>query len=777
MLRSSIRSRLAHAVAAWLLLALPSTVGAQTPPAEARNFARHQEMAKSSPFAAIPWQFLGPENVSGRVTDVAVATRPGRTRTIYVATASGGVWMTENEGTSWTPIFEQAASTAIGDIAVAPSNPDIVWVGTGEANIFRTSPAGAGIYKSTDAGRTWQFMGLPATERIARIVIHPTNPDVVYVASPGHEWTPNEERGVFKTSDGGRSWEKVLYVDPMTGAIDLVMDPSDSSVLYAATWQRIRKRWNDPRNEPGYQGSGIHKTTDGGKTWVPINSGLPAAQFRGRIGLDIARSNPDVVYAFIDNYEIARQAKEGETDSYGRPRAGVIKGATVYRSDDKGGTWHQASEPGPFMEHVSATYGWVFGQIRVDPNDENRVYIMGLGLNVSSDGGRTFARVALPGGDLHALWIDPDNSSNLLNGNDQGFVVSYDQGRTWRRFADQIHVAQFFNVAFDMDRPFRVYGSVQDHGSRRGVVDLSKGRDKVSAVDFENAPGGEGSNHAIDPTKPNLVYSAGFYGSLSRSDYGALDARDRPKSASIMPKSDGEESLRGQWLAPFMLSPHDPDTLYLGLQYLFRSTTRGETWDRISRNLTDNDPAKLGDIPYQTIFALDESPKRAGLVYVGTDDGRVHRTDDGGRTWTELTANLPRRQWVSRVIASRHAEGTVYLTQTGRQEDDYGVYIWKSTDFGTTWTSLANGIPSGPVNVIREDPENPNILYVGTDIGVYVSTDAGHSWQVLGGGLPSTFVFDLVVHPRDQVLIAATHGRGMWVLDAAAVRQLATKRP
>ncbi len=744
---------------------------AQAPP-DPRGFGQHQAMQNASPFKDFKWQFIGPTNVSGRVTDIAVAKRKAQTRVIYVATASGGVWKTDNEGTTWEPIFEQAASTSIGDVTVAPSDPNIVWVGTGEANIFRTSPAGAGVYKSIDAGKIWLHVGLTATQTIPRIVIHPTNPDIVYVASTGHEWTENEERGVFKTSDGGRTWQKVLYVNPMTGAIDLVMDPADPNVLYAATWQRMRKRWNDPRSEAGYSGSGVHKTSDGGKTWTPINDGLPAPEHRGRIGLDIARSNPNVLYAFVDSYRIARKAKPGERDSYGRQRGDVIAGAEVYRTDDRGKTWRKASDSNEFMERVAATYGWVFGQLRVDPNDENTVYIMGLGLSVSTNGGKTFERVRLPGGDLHALWIDPENSNNLLNGNDQGFVVSYDKGKNWRAFASLIPVAQFFNVAHDMDEPFRVYGSIQDHGSRRGVVDLSKGRDKIPAVEFTNAPGGEGSHHAVDPTNPAIVYSAGFYGSISRTDFSKLDAQGRPRSTNVMPTmAEGDPPLRGQWLAPFIVSAHNANVIYHGMQFLFRSWNRGDTWERISGDLTDNDPKKLGDIPYQTIFAIAESPKRFGLIYAGTDDGRLHVTKDGGLTWIELTQNLPRRQWVSRIVASRFDEGTVYVTQTGRQEDDFGVYIWKSADFGKTWKSLAGRIPTGPVNVIREDPSDAKILYAGTDIGVYVSTNGGESWEVLGTGLPSTFVFDLIVHPRDNIVVIGTHGRGMWVLDAAPVQK------
>lgn len=729
---------------------------------------QHIEMKKNSPYKDLKWQFIGPTNISGRCTDVDVVRPKGKNYTIYVASASGGAWKTENEGTSWIPIFDQGPSTSIGDVTIAPSDSDIVWIGTGEANIFRSSMAGAGVYKSADGGKTWQHMGLAGTHTIPRIVIHPDNPEIVYVAASGHEWTDNKERGVYKTIDGGKTWDKVLYVDERTGAIDLVMDPSDSETLYAATWQRIRKRWNDPRNEPDYTGSGIHKTIDGGKTWKPVNNGLPPAQFRGRIGIDVARSNPNVVYAFVDNYEIASPGDQGETDSYGRPRSKVIKGASVYSSEDKGESWTQVSgltaEMKQYMERHSATYGWVFGQIRVDPNDENTIYTMGLALNVSNDGGKTFRRLRGMHGDHHGLWIDPDNSNYLANVNDGGFVVSYDKGKTWRSFLDTMPMVQFFNISYDMDSPFHVYGSIQDHGSRRGIVDLSQGRDKIPAVDFENAPGGEGSSHAIDPTNPNIVYSADFYGSISRTD---LSIPGRAGRKNILPRQfENEPPLRGQWVAPFIISPHNHNIIYHGMQYLFCSRDRGDTWERISPDLTYNTKNEMGDIPYHTIFAISESPLKFGLIYVGTDDGKVHVTKDGGKSWQEIMDGLPFQKWVSRMVASAFDLGTVYMTQNGKRDDDFTAYVWKSTDYGKTWVGISGNIPLGPVNVIREHPRNKNVLFVGTDIGVYVTKDAGASWEVLGGNLPSTFVHDLIVHPRENIIVIATHGRGAWAMDA-----------
>ena len=585
---------------AWLLLLLAPALSVAQPTAPQQRlqwFAAHKSAQERSLFKAPEWQFLGPTNISGRMTDVAVVTPKGQNYTMYVAGATGGVWKTNNEGTTWEPIFDREITASIGDVTLAPSNQNIIWVGTGEANIFRSSNAGAGVWKSTDAGKTWTHMGLTGTNTIPRIVIHPTNPDIVYVAATGNEWTANPDRGLYKTTDGGRNWEKVLNIDNGTGIIDLVMDPANPNTLYAASWQRTRRKWNDPRVEPGFDKSGIYKSTDAGRTWKQINNGLPEAKFRGRIGLDIAASNPRVVYAFVDNYEIARQAAAGELNAYGLQAAPVIRGATVFRSDDGGENWRRVSEQNQFMERLGGTYGWVFGQIRVDPKNENRIYVMGLGLNVSDDGGKTFRALRGMHGDHHGLWIDPANTNYLVNVNDGGVAVSYDGGANWRTFYDNLPLVQFFNVTVDEGTPLRAYGSIQDHGSRRGVIDLSRGRHNIPAQEWENAPGGEGTIHAIDPRDPNIVYSTSFYGNLWRDDVS------KNERVNIVPKAKpGEPPLRMQWLTPFMLSPHNPDVIYHGAQHLHRSLDRGQTWEKISGDLTFNEASKIGDIPYQTIF-------------------------------------------------------------------------------------------------------------------------------------------------------------------------------
>ncbi|MBT3749777.1 MAG: hypothetical protein HOG34_12420, partial [Bacteroidetes bacterium] len=595
------------------------------------------QLRDKSEFKDLHWQFLGPTNLSGRATDVEAVKPKGSSYTIWVATASGGVWKTENEGNTWISTFDEQVTTDIGDLAIDPKNPEVVWVGTGEANIFRSSMAGCGIYKTSDGGKSWKNMGLENTNTIGRVVIHPENTSVVYVAASGNEWTTNPERGVYKTSDGGKSWKNILYIDEMTGANDLVMDPSDPNTLYACTWQRVRDKWNDPRTYENYSGTGIWKTTDGGKSWNEINTGLPVANQRGRIGIDIAPSNPDVLYILLDNYEIAYKAKAGQRDAYGRPKADVIKGATVYKSSNKGESWKKVSgldkDTKRYMEGHSGTYGWVFAQIRVDPQDENKIYTMGLFLNTSTDGGKTFKRESRIHMDHHALWVDPDNPNYLLSGNDGGVYVSYDAGGNWKHFVD-IPVIQFYNVAFDMGDPFKIYGSVQDHFSFSGEVNLSRGRDRIQPVKWNSAPGGEGSTHAVDPRDPGVVYSCGFYGSLSRT---SINSRGRRNNKNILPVMDeGEKPLRGQWVAPFILSPHNPDIIYHGMQYVFRSRDRGNTWKQISPDLTFNELDKIGDISYQTLFALSESPLKFGLLYAGTDDGRLHITKNGGQDWKEI---------------------------------------------------------------------------------------------------------------------------------------------
>ena len=782
----------------------------QAPKADAEYlrsaYDTYRAMMQASPYRAIPWQPLGPTNISGRATDVAVSEKGGARR-IYAAYATSGVWKTDDNGASWQPVFENYASTSIGDIAVAPSNPDIVWVGTGEANLFRASMAGVGVYKSTDGGRTFTHAGLTDTQTIARIVVHPANPEVVYVAASGHEWTDNEMRGVFKTADGGRTWQKVFYRSARTGAIDLVMDPSDPNTLYAAMWQRVRRKWSDPRTEPGYTEGGVWKTTDAGKTWTEANQGLPAAQFRGRIGLDVARSNPNVVYAFVDNYEPGRPPREGERDAYTRPIfEGRIKAAEIYRSDDKGGTWRKVTETNDFMIGHSGTYGWVFGQIRVDPGDENTIYTLGLGLNVSRDAGKSFTTLRGMHGDHHGLWIDPANPSVLYNANDGGFYRSSDAGKTWT-YDVAAGGIQFYNVTLDMSTPVWAYGSIQDYGSRRGAIDLTRGRDRIPAVAWSDAPGGEGSHHAIERSNNDIVYSHGFYGNFTREDVAASAAERaqaqaggqaqargggragvtniRPPGATVPAGSSGKDGdsdaeLRAQWMAPVITSQHDPATVYVGFQFVFRSTNRGSTWERISPDLSANDPTQMlpkssSAIPYQTIVALAESPLKPGVLYAGTDDGRLHVTTDGGKTWVDLTSSLPVRKWVSRIVPSRYTEGTVFVTLRGREDDDFAPYVYKSTDQGKTFTSIAANVPAGPVNVIREDPAEANVLYLGTDFGAFISTTGGRQWHVLGGNLPSTQVSDLQVHPRDNVIVIATYGRGMWAMDALRARAESVK--
>ncbi len=801
--RPSLRLLLIAVPAVALLLGFSAT-RAQAPnagdhAAHLKAWDAHKALAQSSPYRTANWSYVGMTNISGRIADVAVADR-GSSRRLYAGSCCGGLWASDDLGQTWTAVFDKEASTAIGAVAVAPSNPDIVWVGTGESNIFRSSYTGVGMYKSVDNARSFQHMGLIDTGTIGRIVIHPTNPNIVYVASAGQEWVENEMRGVFKTTDGGKTWSHVLKISPKTGVNDIAMDPKDPNVLYAGAWQRQRRKWNDPRVEPGFSEGGVFKSTDAGKTWNRLTNGLPPSNVLGRIGVAVAPTNPNVVYAYIDNYDCDTQVAEGARGQNpgGSAAKCNIKGNEVYRSNDKGASWKSTAQDDTqrqFVKMMGASYAWVFGNIRVDPTDENTIYTLALGMSVSRDGGKTFGRVGQPwpgapaptpgagrgmGGDNHGLWIDPKNPHYLVLGNDQGFRTSLDGGQTWRR-AD-LNVQTVFSMNYDMDTPFRVYVSVQDHGAFRAPIDISGGRENLKPMSWEGAPGGEYTQHAVDPRNPNILYS----GKLPRTDYSipaaargagggaagrGADAPAGPqRDKSIRPAiKEGEDPLRMQVLAPIHLSPHDPDTVYFGTQYLYRSRDRGETWERVTQDQSYGDKSRIGDIPHQLIITISESPKKKGLIYTGTDDGRLWVSVDEGKEFRELTAALPKRQWIAKVVASQHDEATVYVAQQGRYDEDFAPRMYKSTNYGKSFTSIAGNIPGGPINMIREDPVSPNVLYAANDFGVYVTTNGGQRWDVLGGNLPSVAVMDFIVHPRDRMMVIGTHGRGVWAIDVSKI--------
>jgi len=732
-----------------------------------KAFQQQKALAAKSPYKSLQWRNVGPDNISGRVSEVLGV--PGNKNIIWASFATGGFWKTEDAGKSWKPLFDNEGTLSVGSFDVAKSNPNIIYLGSGEANIFRASLPGMGVYKSEDGGKSWKHIGLENTSTISRVIIHPSNPNHVYVAASGNEWSNNKERGLYETTDGGKTWKRLINDDP-NGVIDLVMHPTDPKTMYASTWNRIRLRWSDPTPQDG---DFIWKTIDGGKTWTKLTNGLPQTKFTGRVGIALSRSNPNILYAYIDNHTPKREPKAGELDPYGRPIQVIPFGVQVWRSDDAGQNFAKVSTEDDKLERFAGTYGWVFGQIRVDPTNPELVYIMGVPIAKSTDGGKTFNMMRPDRGsernhgDHHALWIDPTDPNYLINGNDGGVVVSYDGGKTLNNFFDVIPTTQFYNITYDMNTPYNVIGSVQDEGSFMASVKNSFGSKDPSIQQWRDAPGGEGTIHAVDPSNPSLVYSSTFYGRLTRSTV----FKDSIASKNIFPKkADDEEVHRGEWLAYTLLSPHDNKTLYHGFQYLFKSTDQGETWKRISGDLTYNDVSRMGRTPYainhQAITAIDESPITKGVLYVGTDDGRVWVTMNDGGAWTEITKGLPERVHVSRLVASKYDAGTVYITLSDRREDNIKPYLFRSTDYGKTWTALVTDLPASPVNVVREDPKNANILYCGTDLGVYISKDKGKSWQSIQGNLPATVsVNDLFVHPRDYNLVIGTYGRGVWVLD------------
>lgn len=758
-------------LALFLSMAVSGAALAQDRPSSGADrmkaFSAQKALAAKSPYKDLQWRNVGPDNISGRVSEVLGV--PGNKNIIWASFASGGFWKTEDGGKSWKSLFDNEGTLSVGAFGVAPSDPNIIYLGSGEANIFRASLPGMGVYKSADGGKTWKHIGLENTSTISRVIIHPTNPNVVYVAASGNEWSRNKERGLFMTTDGGKSWKRLINEDP-NGVIDLVMHPTDPNTLYASSWNRIRLRWSDPTPEDG---DFIWKSTDGGKTWKKLTNGLPQTKFTGRVGLALSKSNPNILYAFVDNHTPKREPREGEKDPYGRPIQVIPYGVQVWKSTDAGESFSKVSTEDDKLERFAGTYGWVFGQIRVDPTNPDVVYILGVPMAKSTDGGKTFNMMRpektseRTHGDNHALWIDPTDPNHIINGNDGGVQLTFDGGKNWDAFFDVIPTTQFYNITYDMNTPYNIIGSVQDEGSFMASIRNTFGKKDPSIKKWQYGPGGEGTIHAVDPKDGNLIYSSTFYGRLTRSRL----FQDSISEISIFPKkADDEEVHRGEWLAYTLMSPHDNKTIYHGFQYLFKSTDTGATWKRISPDLTYNDNARMGKTPYainhQAIVAIDESPLKQGVLYVGTDDGRVWLTMNDGGEWKEITAGLPNRVHVSRLVASKYDAGTVYLTMSDRREDNITPYLFRSTDYGKTWTRLVTDLPASPVNVVREDPKNPNVLYCGTDMGVYVSRDKGRSWQSIQGNLPSSVsVNDLFIHPRDMNLVIGTYGRGVWVLD------------
>jgi photosystem II stability/assembly factor-like uncharacterized protein len=759
--------------------------------ARLRQFEKHQAMLASSPFKDLKWTPVGPMRPSGRMVDVEA--HPSEPATIYAAAAQGSVWKSTDDGVTWTGIFEKFPTASIGDLAIAPSNPKIVWVGTGEANIFRSSMAGIGIFKSVDAGQRFTYMGLADTQHIARILVHPTNPDVVYVAAAGHEYTFSPDRGVYKTTNGGKTWQKVFYKNEKTGVIDLAMDPSNPDILYAGTAQRLRYRWNDPVQSVE---SGLYKTTDGGKTWQALGNGLPDFS-KGeceRVGISVCQTNPNVVYTVINQ----------------QPKEAARQGAFLYRSDDKGESWKLVEG----NERIRSTfaYGWVFGQVRVDPNNPDVVYVMGLNYLRSKDAGKTWESLRGNHVDYHGMWINPKDSNHILVVNDGGISISHDGLATFAHPVN-IPIGHMFSVAVSQTKEkFWAYSNIQDTGGWRGEIDMTAGRDKITWKEWQSAPGDESGRHAVHPTDPNIVYFVTRYGGgpsmvdfakVAEAQAQAAEAQaqaqaaqakaqgqppvpapaqgrgaggrgGRPGQTTIAPDF-GTDKKRAQWVSPIIVSPHDPNRLLYGAQFVFLTDDQGKTWKRISPDLTNFDSARQGNIAYSTIWSLSESPVKKGLIYAGTDDGNLHVTRNGGGDWEKVTKGLPPERFIASLEASRFDEATVYAVVNGKRHNDFNTYLFKSTDYGKTWGNIATSVPGGIANVVKEDPTNKNILYLGTDLAVYVTIDGGKKWHVLGGNLPTAYVFDLAIQTAEDVAVIGTHGRSAFVVDLRPVRAVVKK--
>jgi photosystem II stability/assembly factor-like uncharacterized protein len=711
-------------------------------------------------FKGLEWRSIGPANMGGRISDfAAVESNPAQ---YYVATATGGVFKTSNQGTTWQAVFEKEAVASTGAIAVYQKKPELVWLGTGEPNGRNSSAWGNGVYRSDDGGGSWTNVGLKESAAIGRIVCDPDDSLTVYVAALGKLWGANPERGVYKTHDGGRTWSQALKVDANTGCVDLAMDPTHPNRLYAAMYARRRTPWSfSGVSETG----GVYRSGDGGKSWTKCTDGLPRRT--GRIGLAVYAKHPDVVYAVVESDEGGRLSDFEETS-----RAGG-----VFRSDDAGVHWKRIS---PFTPR-----SFYFSQIRVQPDDSTRIYLLGTDLYVSDDAGATFrargARAVHP--DCHAMWIDPKNGKHLLLGCDGGVNESTDRAATWR-FVDNLPIGEFYDVATNMREPYYdIYGGLQDNQSWGGPsrtrfeidnwLDDSRDGHGIMNEHWFVLGGGDGFHVAADPTNPDLVYYESQGGEMLRQDLSS--GRERSCKPS---HNEGEQVFRFNWNTPFLISPHDPTVLWMGGQYVFRLYERGDKWERVSPDLTTNDPQKMatggsGAEQHCTIVALAESPAKAGVLWAGTDDGKVWVSPDAGKTWHDLTANVkgvPRGLYVSCIDASALDAGTAWLSFDGHRSDDVSPYVFVTHDQGKSWTSLAAGLrKDAPVQSVRGGRTNKDLVYVGTEFGMSVSLEGGRNWLPLKNGLPTVAVDDIHTQPRDLDLIVGTHGRSLYVLDGVQV--------
>lgn len=706
-----------------------------------------QVRVDSNIFGGLEARSLGPAKMSGRITAIDAQTQ--NPRILWVGTASGGVWKSTNGGTSFKPVFDKYIQS-IGALAIDQTRPDTVWVGTGESNTRNSVSVGAGLYKTTDGGENWTLVGLEKVERISKIVIDPKKSDTVYVAGLGALWSASPERGLYKTTDGGKTWEKILYIDENTGCADIALDPQEPTIVYASTWQFRRKGWFFTSGGPG---SGLHKSTDGGKTWRRLTRDMPEGEL-GRIAIAVAPTRPNVVYANIE-----------------------AKKTALYRSDDMGESWKRVNNS--LNITVRPFY---FSLLMVDHKDYNRVYKLGLGLGISKDGGQSFSDI---GGsthsDHHALWVDPQNNSFMYLGTDGGVYKTYDGGNSWSMLRN-LPVSQFYHVSVDMARPYNVYGGLQDNGSWTGPSQSPGG---IQNSEWKNIGFGDGFYSFADPSDPDVIYSEYQGGRLLRYHRSTGET----KFIAPFPK-DGEPKFRFNWNTPFQMSRSNSRTIYLGSQFLFVSTDQGESWTRISGDLTTNDPEKQrqeesgglsidnsGAENHCTIYTISDSTLDPQVIWTGSDDGQVYLTRDGGKNWQNVTPNIPQlpaNTWVSSIEASRHDAATAYATFDGHTFGDMRPYVYKTTDYGKTWQPIATDDIRGFAHIVREDLVNPKLLFVGTEHGLYISVDGGKQWGQFTGKFPQMVpVRDLVIHPREHDLIIATHGRGIYIVDdITPLRQL-----